>query len=119
MYCMNCGKEIGGNIPVCGECLQSILDKYKAEQDILTRVNLEAQQFMIDDGGVLMPTSEESEIAAEESEELESLLQEGASELPDTPRELPQDDSDGTVAAIIAILLLLATLGIILAVFSV
>lgn len=118
MYCMNCGKEIGGNIPVCGECLQSILDKYKAEQDILTRVNLEAQPFMID-GGASMPASEEPEIAAEVPEELESLLQDGASELPDTPRELPQDDSDGSVATFIAILLFLATLGIIIAVCQV
>ena len=47
MYCMNCGKEISGNIPICGECLQSVLDKHKAEQDILTRVNLEAQPFSI------------------------------------------------------------------------
>ena len=47
MYCMNCGKEISGNIPICGECLQSVLDKHRAEQDILTRVNLEAQTFSI------------------------------------------------------------------------
>ena len=47
MYCMNCGKEISGNIPICGECLQSVLDKHRAEQDILTRVNLEAQPFSI------------------------------------------------------------------------
>ena len=46
---MNCGKEISGNIPICGECLQSILDKHRAEQDILTRVNLEAQPFSIKD----------------------------------------------------------------------
>lgn len=49
MYCMNCGKEISGNIPICGECLQSTLDKHRAEQDILTRVNLEAQPFSIKD----------------------------------------------------------------------
>lgn len=118
MYCMNCGKEIGGNIPICGECLRSILDKYRAEQDIITRVNLEAQPFVIDESA-MEPTPEVSEAVVEESEELETFLQDGASELPDTPRELPQDDSDGTVAAIIAILLFLATLGIILAVFSV
>ena len=45
MYCINCGKEIVGNIPICGECLQNVLDKYKAEQDVLTRVDLEAQLF--------------------------------------------------------------------------
>lgn len=50
MYCINCGKEIDGNIPICGQCLQGILDKHKAEQDILTQVNLEAQLFHIKEG---------------------------------------------------------------------
>lgn len=117
MYCMNCGKEIGGNIPVCGECLQSILDKYRAEQDIITRVNLEAQPFVID-GGVSMPASEELEIAAEESEELGSLLQEGASELPDTPRE-ENDDSDGLLSYFFAICIIVVVTILIIVAFTV
>lgn len=47
MYCINCGKEIRGNIPICGKCLQGVLDKHKIEQDVLTRVTLEAQHFCI------------------------------------------------------------------------
>lgn len=114
---MNCGKEIGGNIPVCGECLQSILDKYNAEQDILTRVNLEAQPFMID-GGASMPASEEPEIAAEVPEELESLLQDGASELPDTPRK-ENDDSDGLLSYFFAICIIVVVTILIIAAITV
>ena len=47
MFCINCGKEISGNIPICGECLQGVLDRHRAEQEVLTRVNLEAQPFSI------------------------------------------------------------------------
>ena len=75
MYCMNCGKEMGGNIPVCGECLQGVLDKCKAEQDILTRVNLEAQSFVvakaeektIDKTSLVTPLGENSDIALDET----------------------------------------------------
>ena len=47
MYCINCGKEIDGNIPICGECLQSILDRHQEKQNILTKVDLTAEVFSI------------------------------------------------------------------------
>ena len=115
MYCMNCGKEIGGNIPICGECLQSILDKYKAEQDILTRVNLEAQPFVIDESA-MESIPEVSEAVVEVSEELETFLQEGASELPDTPRE-ENDDSDGLLPYFFAICIIVVVAILIIAAF--
>ena len=66
---------MGGNIPVCGECLQGVLDKCKAEQDILTRVNLEAQSFVvakaeektIDKTSLVTPLGENSDIALDET----------------------------------------------------
>ena len=61
MYCINCGKEIDGNIPICGECLQSVLDRHQEKQNILTKVDLTAEAFSIkeiDTPEIAEPTSE-------------------------------------------------------------
>lgn len=61
MYCINCGKEIDGNIPICGECLQSVLDRHQEKQNVLTKVDLTAEVFSIKEVAtpeVVEPTSE-------------------------------------------------------------
>lgn len=94
MYCMNCGKEISGNIPICSECLQSVLDKHRAEQDILTRVNLEAQTFSIKEG------TDESTI---EKSEGESEIQSDDHHDTDTQQIDNDSDSGAMVAAAIIV----------------
>ena len=119
MYCMNCGKEIGGNIPICGECLQSVLDKYKVEQDVLTRVNLKAQPFVVDKKEV-KPISEESKIVVEESEETKHFLPDAAWESPGAPLEQQQYDEPAGENEIIvfAVILGLVLLCILLCVIA-
>lgn len=118
MYCMNCGKEISGNIPICGECLQSVLDKHRAEQDILTRVNLEAQTFSIKEV-VEDPIVEEAHIESEPETLLEDndISSEEFHSPPPSNTQNTNDDSDkGAIiaaaifAGIIAISLVFAAI---------
>lgn len=90
MYCINCGREIDGNIPICGECLQGALDKYKAEQDILTRVNLEAEMFS------LYKNSPESEQSPEvEPQEHSENVPESESEPKTETNNKPESEHEG------------------------
>lgn len=87
MYCINCGKEVEGNIPICGGCLQGILDKYRAEQDLIAKVEEEAIQFHPKDGDIL-PNGEEYSV----DEETESQEREKGDGL--QPKGDPSEDMD-------------------------
>ena len=107
MYCINCGKEIDGNIPICGQCLQGILDKHKAEQDILTQVNLEAQLFHIKEGKE--DTTVEEWIPNTKREEIqESDICDKEDFHGDAPtkQEDPSEDSGFLIWTIIAIIII-------------
>ena len=118
MYCMNCGKEISGNIPICGECLQSVLDKHRAEQDILTRVNLEAQTFSIKEV-VEEPIVEEAHIEPKpeiSSEDNDISSEEFHDPAPSNTQDTNNDDNTdlwitwGIILGIVGFIIICATL---------
>ena len=108
MFCINCGKEISGNIPICGECLQGVLDRHRAEQEVLTRVNLEAQPFSIKK--VEKKTIVEEPPTVPEPETLSEEPKEVHEEDATNTQNAPEDDSkDGwiTFAIVMAVVLFL------------
>jgi hypothetical protein len=109
MYCINCGREIDGNIPICGECLQGTLDKYKAEQDILTRVNLEAEMFLLHKNN---PESEqrpevELQVDFENVSESESELKTETNNKPESENEENADDGWAMFAIVLLVVVTL------------
>lgn len=110
MYCINCGKEIEGNIPICGECLQGVLDQYKAKQDVLTRVNLEAQPFNIKDNSSETVVEEEAEQTSCTSQDENAVNEES----PTTSQQSSKEDSIGDVISVFIVLVII-TLSIIAA----
>lgn len=49
MYCINCGKPIDGDIPLCRDCAMMVIRRQSKFEELTNRINAEAQEFSLSD----------------------------------------------------------------------
>lgn len=47
MYCINCGKQIDGTIPVCCDCAMLVIQKQIHTNKLVDKIDIEAQEFSL------------------------------------------------------------------------
>lgn len=60
MYCMNCGKQVNGDIPLCVDCAMLVIQKQIYSQRIAIRAEVEAEEFTLSKGDMEPPHADEN-----------------------------------------------------------
>ena len=47
MYCINCGKQVNGNIPVCSDCAMLVIQEQLQSHKLAEKIDIEAQEFSL------------------------------------------------------------------------
>ena len=47
MHCINCGKQVNGNIPVCSDCAMLVIQEQLQSHKLAEKIDIEAQEFSL------------------------------------------------------------------------
>ena len=47
MHCINCGKQVNGNIPVCSDCAMLVIQEQLQSNKLAEKIDIEAQEFSL------------------------------------------------------------------------